>query len=155
LNKQFSKYLLQLLTGLAIWMLSVNDINAQETDTCIFSLGSKSFKKNNTKLTDLIKKSLDTTIMIINKSPNRPVKVIASDKVSCDGLDRDGQRSWDRVNSIVGYLVKKGVSENRVIFEYSGVIEQNRVDIVLGSNEELQLIWQSYPKNLRQNNAPE
>lgn len=86
--------------------------------TCSQLLGalpSVSFAKNSVKLSDDAKRLLAIVADRMRNSPNCDVVVTgycASNKV-------EQQRSWDRVNAIINYLVEKeGVSADRFIFKY-------------------------------------
>ena len=79
------------------------------------ALPSVSFAKNSVKLSDDAKRLLAVVADRMRNSPGCNVVVTgycASNKV-------EQQRSWDRVNAIINYLIEKeGVSGDRLIFKY-------------------------------------
>jgi len=87
--------------------------------TCSQLLGalpSVMFAKNSAKLSDDAKRLLAVAADRMRNAPGCKVVVIgycASNKI-------EQQRSWDRVNAIVTYLIEKeGVSGDRLIFKYA------------------------------------
>ena len=111
--------------------------NAQEIHTCnCESYVTINFTETNTNLTSKIKRTLDSAILTINKESDCVVKVIGTTKISCGRNSKDGQRAWDRVNFIVGYLIKKGIPESRIIFQF-GDIEENSVEVRLDADDML------------------
>ena len=71
----------------------------------------------------------------IKATPDCRVRVIghgASDK-------RAQQLSWDRVNTVISYLVEKqGISQDRFIFSYGEEGDANTVDL-MGTTETVQI----------------
>jgi outer membrane protein OmpA-like peptidoglycan-associated protein len=87
--------------------------------TCSQLLGalpSVMFAKNSAKLSDDAKRLLAVAADRMRNAPGCKVVVIgycASNKI-------EQQRSWDRVNAIITYLIEKeGVSGDRLIFKYA------------------------------------
>jgi len=86
--------------------------------TCTDKLGalpSIMFDKNTVKLSDDAKRLLAVTSDRMRNAPGCNVVVTGY----CAGNKVEQQRSWDRVNAIINYLVEKeGVSGDRFIFKY-------------------------------------
>lgn len=73
------------------------------------------FAKNSSKLTEDATRLLAVVADRMRNNPNCKVVIIGY----CAGNKHEQQRSWDRVESITGYLVEKeGVSRDRIIFKY-------------------------------------
>jgi outer membrane protein OmpA-like peptidoglycan-associated protein len=87
--------------------------------TCAQSLGalpSVMFAKNSAKINDDAKRLLAVVADRMRNAPGCKVVVVGY----CAGNKVEQQRSWDRVNAIVNYLVEKeGVSGDRIIFKYA------------------------------------
>ena len=103
------------------------------TSACaITSLPSVQFTKGSVKLSKAAQASLASVAAQLNASPNCKAKVIgygASNK-------KAQQLSWDRVNSVIKYLVEKqGISESRLLFYYGQDGDANTVDLQ-GTTEE-------------------
>ena len=85
---------------------------------CATSLGalpSVMFAKNSVKLSDDAKRLLAVVADRMRNSPGCNVVVTGY----CAGNKVEQQRSWDRVNAIINYLVEKeGVNGDRFIFKY-------------------------------------
>ena len=146
--KNWTKRMLLLL----IYVVLLKATYAQSVDTCnCVSLGTITFIKTGIKLTRSMKTTLDSAILTINKKSDCKVKVVGTDQISCDRNSKDGQRSWARVNSIVAYLINKGIAENRIIFQ-SCDMEENSVELRLNNDDLLQLPLQSHP-NIRQHKS--
>ena len=98
----------------------------------IGSLPSVQFKGNSNTLSKAAQASLASVGQQLQASPNCKVRVTghgASDK-------RAQQRSWDRVNAVIQYMVnQQGISENRFIFVYGQEGDPNVVDLE-GTTEE-------------------
>ncbi len=86
--------------------------------TCSQLLGalpSVMFAKNSTKLNDDAKRLLAVVADRMRNSPGCNVVVTGY----CASNKLEQQRSWDRVNGIISYLIEKeGVSGDRLIFKY-------------------------------------
>ena len=86
--------------------------------TCSQLLGalpSISFAKNSVKLSDDAKRLLAVAADRMRNSPGCKVVITGY----CAGNKVEQQRSWDRVNAIINYLIEKeGVSGDRLIFKY-------------------------------------
>ncbi len=86
--------------------------------TCSQLLGalpSVSFAKNSVKLSDDAKRLLAVVADRMRNAPGCKVVV----RGYCAGNKVEQQRSWDRVNAIINYLIEKeGVSGDRFIFKY-------------------------------------
>lgn len=101
--------------------------------TCaITSLPSVQFTKGSVKLSKAAQASLASVAAQLNANPSCKAKVIgygASNK-------KAQQLSWDRVNSVIKYLVEKqGISESRLLFYYGQDGDANTVDLQ-GTTEE-------------------
>jgi outer membrane protein OmpA-like peptidoglycan-associated protein len=87
--------------------------------TCSQLLGalpSIMFAKNSAKLSDDAKRLLAVTADRMRNAPGCKVVVIGY----CASSKIEQQRSWDRVNAIITYLIEKeGVSGDRLIFKYA------------------------------------
>jgi outer membrane protein OmpA-like peptidoglycan-associated protein len=80
------------------------------------ALPSVGFAKNSVKLSDDAKRLLAVVADRMRNSPGCKVVV----RGYCAGNKLEQQRSWDRVNAIINYLVEKeGVSGDRFIFKYA------------------------------------
>jgi len=79
------------------------------------ALPSVTFTKNSVKLSDDAKRLLAVVADRMRNSPGCNVVVTGY----CAGNKVEQQRSWDRVNAIINYLIEKeGVSGDRLIFKY-------------------------------------
>ncbi len=90
------------------------------------SLPSVQFKGNTATLSKAAQASLASVAQQLQNSPDCKVRVTghgASDK-------RAQQRSWDRVNAVIQYMVnQQGISESRFIFVYGTEGDANVVDL--------------------------
>ncbi|MFT3935687.1 MAG: OmpA family protein [Chitinophagaceae bacterium] len=136
------------LTCLLVCITLLQTAHSQMSDSCIaLKIGTVAFKANNVKINTSLARSIDSIILTIRKSPDCAIVVTGTSETGCaDG--RRGQRSWDRVFSVVKYLIKKGVSENRIVFQFGHVPKEEYVELRLGSQEK----WDIPPPhpNLRQ-----
>lgn len=81
----------------------------------IGALPSVMFAKNSVKLSDDAKRLLAVVADRMRNAPGCNVVITGY----CAGNKVEQQRSWDRVNAIINYLVEKeGVSGDRLIFKY-------------------------------------
>jgi len=98
----------------------------------ISSLPSVQFKGTSNTLSKAAQASLASAAQMIQNSPTCKIRVTghgASDK-------RAQQRSWDRVNAVIQYMVnQQGISESRFIFVYGTEGDANVVDME-GTTEE-------------------
>ena len=95
--------------------------------TCsIGSLPSVQFKGNSNALSKAAQASLASVAQQMQSNPDCKIRVTghgASDK-------RAQQRSWDRVNAVIQYMVnQQGISENRFIFVYGQDGDPTVVDL--------------------------
>ena len=87
----------------------------QDCSSTLGALPSVSFAKNSVKLSDDAKRLLAVVADRMRNSPGCNVVVTGY----CAGNKVEQQRSWDRVNAIINYLIEKeGVSGDRLIFKY-------------------------------------
>ncbi|MFT4204611.1 MAG: OmpA family protein [Chitinophagaceae bacterium] len=105
---------------------------APKNECAITSLPSVQFTKGSVKLSKAAQASLASVAAQLNANPSCKAKVIgygASNK-------KAQQLSWDRVNSVIKYLVEKqGISESRLLFYYGQDGDANTVDLQ-GTTEE-------------------
>jgi len=91
------------------------------------SLPSITFKAGSAKLSKDAMSILAGAAQQIGANPTCNVKVVG---YAADANKRSQQLSWDRVNTVIKYLVEKGgVSEGRIIFSYENQGESNTVDL--------------------------
>ena len=87
----------------------------QQCSQLLGALPSVGFAKNSVKLSDDAKRLLAVVADRMRNSPGCNVVVTGY----CAGNKVEQQRSWDRVNAIINYLIEKeGVSGDRLIFKY-------------------------------------
>ena len=87
----------------------------QQCSQLLGALPSVGFAKNSVKLSDDAKRLLAVVADRMRNSPGCNVVVTGY----CAGNKLEQQRSWDRVNAIINYLIEKeGVSGDRLIFKY-------------------------------------
>ncbi|HEX6847053.1 MAG TPA: hypothetical protein VF144_08750 [Chitinophagaceae bacterium] len=87
----------------------------QQCSQLLGALPSVSFAKNSVRLSDDAKRLLAVVADRMRNSPGCNVVVTGY----CAGNKVEQQRSWDRVNAIINYLIEKeGVSGDRLIFKY-------------------------------------
>jgi len=104
---------------------------------------------NGSKLSSNSTKLLEAVAVKLKANPLCKVNVIGhplADKAS-------QQRSWERVNSVIKYMVEKqGISENRFIFTYDGGTgENNTIDLQATTEEGPNTVPAPHP-NLKSNN---
>lgn len=91
------------------------------------SLPSVMFKAGSAKLSKDAISILAGAAQQINANPTCNVKVVG---YAADANKRSQQLSYDRVNTVIKYLVEKGgVSEGRIIFSYENQGASNTVDL--------------------------
>lgn len=97
-------------------------------------LPSVTFKGRSVVISDEIRQLLVVVAEKVRKNPEAKLEVIGYGE-SCKTCQ---QLSWDRVNSVVNYLVEKeGISSDRLIFRYGQAGgEVNTVDLRDGAGEE-------------------
>lgn len=84
-------------------------------ETKLGALPSVAFKAGSNKLTDDTKAVLASVASRVRNNPGCNVVVVGY----CADDKRAQQLSWDRVNTIIGYMVdKEGISQDRFIFNY-------------------------------------
>jgi outer membrane protein OmpA-like peptidoglycan-associated protein/opacity protein-like surface antigen len=108
------------------------DSIAQANACTITGLPSIQFRSGSVSLSSTATASLTSAAQQINANANCRIRVVgygASNK-------REQQLSWDRVNSVIRYLVEKqGISESRFIFSFGQEGDANTVDLE-GTTEE-------------------
>lgn len=87
--------------------------------TCADMIGALppvKFSSNNANLSDDAKGMLAATAAKLRNSPGCRIAVVGY----CSSTKQEQQRSWDRVNAIINYMVEKeGISADRMIFQYA------------------------------------
>jgi hypothetical protein len=78
-------------------------------------LPSVLFKEKQVKLSKSIKATLDSIVHIVR--PQGPCRIAVITGTTCHV--KNGERSWDRVNAVVNYLVSKGIDSERIVCRYS------------------------------------
>lgn len=102
---------------------------SQGGDCGIGSLPSIKFNANSNALTADAKKMLNSVAQRVKSMPQCNIRVIGY--VGANADKRSQQRSWDRVNSVIKYLVEnQGISESRLIFTYGESGDANTVDLI-------------------------
>ena len=85
----------------------------QDNTGCnISELGNISFKINSTKLNAVARKKLDSLAVIILKQKGCTVAITG---YSADLCENCGERSWDRCQEIISFLLKKGIPKDRLV----------------------------------------
>jgi len=89
-------------------------------------MGSISFNAGSPKLGSSAMNQLNTLSSSMRSNPNCKVVVIGNG----NGSKVEQQRSWDRVNSVINYMVEKqGIDRERFIFQYGNASgDSNSVD---------------------------
>jgi OmpA-OmpF porin, OOP family len=112
------------------WQQGTKPKTSTEVDTALCNIGnlpSIQFQNGSIKLTETAKRSLTDIAKTMLANPSCKVKVVGYGRESDK---RSQQLSWDRVNTIIKYLVdKQGVSETRLIFVYGQNGDENTVDL--------------------------
>jgi outer membrane protein OmpA-like peptidoglycan-associated protein len=100
----------------------------------IGDLPSVTFKAKSITLSNDAKALLASAATSIRNNPNCKIAVIGY----CSSSKSEQQLSWDRVNSVINYLVdKEGISNDRFIFKYGEMGgDCNTVDLRDGTGEE-------------------
>lgn len=87
--------------------------------------GSISFASGSAKLSSANMSSLNTLANSMRSNPNCKTVVIGNG----NGSKIEQQRSWDRVNSVINYMVdKQGIDRERFIFQYGNEGDANSVN---------------------------
>ncbi len=98
----------------------------QKTTCDISSLPSVQFKGNTSTLSKAAQASLASIAQQIQSSPNCHIRVTGHGATN----KREQQRSWDRVNAVIQYMVnQQGISESRFIFVSGQEGDPNVVDL--------------------------
>ncbi|RYY98824.1 MAG: hypothetical protein EOO11_06865 [Chitinophagaceae bacterium] len=94
------------------------DSSNMNQTACMRNLGTLpaiSFSGNNATLTSTAKSMLASVAARIKNNPGCKVVVVGY----CQSTKAEQQRSWDRVNAVINYMVEKeGVGADRFIFQY-------------------------------------
>jgi outer membrane protein OmpA-like peptidoglycan-associated protein len=100
----------------------------------IGALPSVAFTGKSANLSDDAKAVLSTVAAKMRSNPDCKVVVIGY----CSSTKQEQQRSWERVNAIINYLVEKeGISADRFIFRYAEAGgDCNTVDMRAAGNDE-------------------
>ena len=110
----------------------INDGGGFGNKCAISNMPTVQFRSGSATLSNDAQNILASASGQIKSNPSCKVRVIghgASDK-------RSQQLSWDRVNSVIRYMVEKqGISEDRFIFEYGTSGDDNSVDL-MGTTED-------------------
>jgi OmpA-OmpF porin, OOP family len=98
---------------------------AQDNANCNFDLPSVSYMGNSTSLSASAKQMLEMISRVIKDNPGCRIRV-EGHSTSSKNLQ---QLSWDRVYSVINYLVERtGISEERFLFDYGNEGNPNVVD---------------------------
>lgn len=97
----------------------------KETPGCgAVASGSISFGAGSAKLSSGAMSQLNSLANSLRSNPN--CKAVISGSGSGSKIEQ--QRSWDRVNSVINYMVdKQGIDRDRFIFQYGGIGDPNSV----------------------------
>jgi OmpA-OmpF porin, OOP family len=99
----------------------------------IGSLPSVQFASGRSSLSTSSNAILDAAAEQIKANPNCKICVVGYGGSS----KREQQLSWDRVNSVINYMVeKKGISRDRLVFKYGEAGDANTVDLQDCTGEE-------------------
>jgi hypothetical protein len=100
---------------LAVSLFSFNQASGQPLDTCsLHILPAVQLKKNSTFLSKAGKANRDKIIVEANNHPACKIKVCGNGPYTEAGL----QFSWDQAETVVEYLVGKGINRARIILNY-------------------------------------
>jgi outer membrane protein OmpA-like peptidoglycan-associated protein len=90
-------------------------IKANECETALGTLPSVTFTGNSVALSNDAKALLASVAARLRNNPNCRVVVTGY----CASSKSEQQRSWDRVNAVINYMVEKeGISQDRFFFNY-------------------------------------
>jgi len=94
-------------------------------DRCNLNSGSITFPSGSAKLTSAGQISLNGLANSMRSNPNCKAVIIGCG----NGSKIEQQRSWDRVNAVINYMVdNQGIDRERFIFQYGSGCEQNTVE---------------------------
>jgi outer membrane protein OmpA-like peptidoglycan-associated protein len=109
-------------------MLDTMDLEGRHHKCNLSSLPSIAFKAGSYKLSKDAQTILTSAAAQLQANPTCNVKVVG---YVTDASKKAQQLSWDRVNSVIKYLVEKAsISESRVIFSYDTNGSSNSVDLI-------------------------
>jgi outer membrane protein OmpA-like peptidoglycan-associated protein len=101
---------------------------ARRTNCNLTSLPSVTFKAGSYKLSKDAQAILVTAATQLKANATCNVKVVG---YVTDASKKAQQLSWDRVNSVIKYLVEQqGIAESRIIFSYDTTGSSNSVDLL-------------------------
>ncbi|MBL7754780.1 MAG: OmpA family protein, partial [Chitinophagaceae bacterium] len=87
--------------------------------------GAISFSAGSAKLSSGAMGQLNSLASAMRANPNCKAVIIGNGS----GSKIEQQRSWDRVNSVINYMVdKQGIDRERFIFQYGNSGDANSVD---------------------------
>ena len=93
--------------------------------TCNLNSGSITFPSGSAKLTSAGNISLNNLANSMRANPNCKAVIIGCG----NGSKIEQQRSWDRVNAVINYMVdNQGIDRERFIFQYGSGCEANTVE---------------------------
>ncbi|HEU0064309.1 MAG TPA: OmpA family protein [Flavisolibacter sp.] len=109
-------------------------IRGNDCATTLGALPSVTFTGNNFALSNDAKGLLASVAARLRNSPECRVVVTGY----CSSTKAEQQRSWDRVNAVINYLVEKeGISQDRLIFNYGqGGGDCNTIDLRAAAPDE-------------------
>jgi outer membrane protein OmpA-like peptidoglycan-associated protein len=103
------------------------------TGCSAIAAGSVEFSSGSAKLSSSSMAQLNTLAGSMRSNPNCKTVVIGNGS----GSKIEQQRSWDRVNSVINYMVdKQGIDRERFIFQYGNNGNANSVDYRSAGNGE-------------------
>jgi hypothetical protein len=103
------------------------------TGCSAIAAGSVEFSSGSAKLSSTSMAQLNTLAGSMRSNPNCKTVVIGNGS----GSKIEQQRSWDRVNSVINYMVdKQGIDRERFIFQYGNNGNANSVDYRSAGNGE-------------------
>src|SRR4051812_19983263 len=109
-------------------------VRGNDCGTTLGALPSVTFTGNNFALSNDAKGLLASVAARLRNSPECRVVVTGY----CSSTKAEQQRSWDRVNAVINYLVEKeGISQDRLIFNYGqGGGDCNTIDLRAAAPDE-------------------
>ena len=111
-------------------LICVSQVSMAESvaDTCsMHILPGVQLKKNSVFLSNAGKLTLDKIIVEANNYPSCKIKVCGNGPASEEGY----QIAWDRTESVIRYMVSKGVGNGRIIFNIDDRRGVNGDDVIL------------------------
>ncbi len=119
-------------------ILIKTDCYALGSDNCNKdSLGRVTFRRNKSTLSISNKRTLDSLISLIKNRLDCSIVLLSNGKVSCHGDEKYNQRKWDRIESIISYLVRSGIPRDRMVFQF-GSAEEYTIELYLDNKDLLQ-----------------